>query len=88
MIVLKYAQILTSAIPAPVILDIVWQVIVADVQKLMNVLKEHMDVVKLVRTLLEAIHAPVIQDIAWQAMDKHVMVSLVLNLQYVSSRKL
>ena len=88
MIVLKYAQILTSAIPAPVILDIVWQVIVADVQKLMNVLKEHMDVVTLVRTLLEAIHAPVIQDIAWQVMDEHVMVSLVLNLRYVSSRKL
>ena len=59
-----------------------------DVQKLMNVLKEHMDVLTLVRTLLGAIHAPVIQDIGWQVTDGHVMVSLVLNLQCPLMKKL
>ena len=47
-----------------------------------------MAVITLVQTLLGAIPAPVIQDIAWQVMDEHVMVSLILNLQCVSSREL
>jgi hypothetical protein len=38
---------------------IAWQVIVADVQKLMNVLKEQMVALRIVQTLLGAIPAPV-----------------------------
>ena len=59
-----------------------------DVQKLMNVLKEQMDVLTLVQTLLGAIHVPVIQDIGWQVIDEHVMVSEALDLHYLFSRSL
>ena len=54
---------------------------VVDVQILMNVPKEQMVVLTLVQTLLGTIPAPVIQGIAWQVINRHVMVSLVLNLQ-------
>ena len=59
---------------------------VVDVQKLMNVPKEHMVVLTLVRTLLGAIHVPVIQDIGWLVMDEYVMVSEVLDLHYLFSK--
>ena len=88
MAVITLVQTLMGALAAPVIQDIAQQVIVADVQKLMNVQKEQMAVLTLVQTLMGALAAPVIQGIGWQVMDEHAMVSPILNLLCVSSREL
>ena len=48
----------------------------ADVEILMNVLKEQMAVLRLVQTQLGTTHAPVTQAIVWQVTGKFVMVSL------------
>ena len=47
----------------------------ADVEMLMNVLKEQMAVLRLVQTQLGTTHVPVTQAIIWQVTDKCVMVS-------------